>query len=169
MDARPTGFTNYVPGTIREKRLDAIESMIAVIHDLITKYSGPDILCNNGQEFSCDANLLGSLLKASAIIGIWPWPEDPYPGIKSKTLADQIRGMRVLDGCEMSSRGRGYYSSTHSHGIKDSIEASMRSLEDRILGLHLMSFLPKTGKRSKKDKMRQARMDKKVGKQQGES
>jgi hypothetical protein len=55
------------------------------------------------------------------------------------------------------------------HGIKDSIEASMRSLEDRILGLHLMSSLPKTGKRSKKDKKRQARMDKKVTKQQGES
>jgi hypothetical protein len=169
MDARPAGFTNYVPGTIQEKRIDAIESMIAVIHDLITKYAGSDILCDNGQEFSCDANLLGSLLKASAIIGIWPRPEDPYPGIKSKTLADQIRGMRVLDDCEMSSRGRGYYGSTRSHGIKDSIEASMRSLEDRILGLHLMPFLPKTGKRSKKDKKRQARMDKKVGKQQGES
>jgi hypothetical protein len=77
--------------------------------------------------------------------------------------------MRVLDDCEMSSRGRGYYGSTSSHGIKDSIEALMRSLEDRILGLHLIPFLPQTGKRSKKDKKRQARMDKKVGKQQGES
>jgi hypothetical protein len=65
MDARPTGFTNYVLGTIQEKRIDAIESMIAVIHDLITKYSGPNILCDNGQEFSCDANLLGSLLLES--------------------------------------------------------------------------------------------------------
>jgi hypothetical protein len=157
-----------MPDTIQEKRIDAIESMIALIHDLITKYSGPNTLCDNGQEFSCDANLLGSLLKASAIIGIWPQPEDPYPGIISKTLADQIRGMRVLDDCEVSSRGRGYYGSSCSHGIKDSIEASMRSLEDRILGLHLMSSLPKTGKRSKKEKKRQARMDKKVGKQQGE-
>jgi hypothetical protein len=165
MDASLTGVTDYVPGTIQERRIDAIESMIAVIHDLITKYSGPNILCDNGQEFSCDANLLGSLLKASAIIEIWPRPEDPYPGIKSKTLADQIRGMRVLDDCEMRNRGGGYYGSTHSHGIKDSIEASMRSLEDRILGLHLMSFLPQTGKRSKKNKKRQARMDKKVGKQ----
>ena len=157
-----------MPGTIQEKRINAIESMIAVIHDLITKYSGPNILCDNGQEFSCDANLLGSLLKASAIIGIWPRPEDPYPGIKSKTLADQIRGMRVLDDCEMSRRERGYYVSTRNHGIKDSIEASMRPLEERILGLHLVSFLPKTGKRSKKDKMKQAKSNKKVGKQQEE-
>jgi len=137
--------------------------MIAVIHDLITKYSGPDILCNNNQDFSCDAKLLGSLLKASAIIGIWPRPEHPYPGIKSKTLAVQIRGIQVLDDCNMSSRG--YYSSSFSHGIKNSIEASMRSLEDHILGLHLTSFLPNTGKRSKKEKKRQARMEKTFGKQ----
>jgi hypothetical protein len=117
--------------------------MIAVIYDLITKYSGPDILCDNGNKFSCDANLLGSLLKASAIIGIWPRPENPYPGINSKTLGDQIRGMQVLDNCEIGGR---YYDSGCSHGIKDLIQVSMRSLEDRILGLHLTSFLPKTGK-----------------------
>lgn len=154
MYARPTGFTKYVPGTIQEKRIDAIKSIIAVIHDLIIKYSGPNILCDNGQEFSCDATLLGSLLKASAIIGIWPRPEDPYLGIKLKTLANQIRGMRVLDEYEMSRKG--FYDLNCSHGIKDSIEASIRSLEDRILGLHLMPFLPETGKRSKKDKKRQA-------------
>ena len=152
MDARPTGFADYVPGNIQEKRIDAIESMIAVIHDLIAKYSRPDILCDNSSAFSCDASLLGSLLKASAIIGILPPPEDPYPGIKPKTLADQIRGMQVLDSCETSSRGRGYYGSSQSHGIKDSIRASIGSLEDRILGLDLTSFLPKTGKRGKKDK-----------------
>ena len=77
MDARPMGFTKYVPGNIQKKRTNTIESMIAVIHDLITKYSGSNILCDNGQEFSCDANLLGSLLKASPIIGIWPRPEYP--------------------------------------------------------------------------------------------
>jgi len=163
MNARPTGFTNYVPGTIQKKRIDAIESMIAFIHNLITKYSGPDILCKNGSGFSCDARLLGSLLKSSAIIGILPRPEDPYPGIKSKTLADQIRGMQVLDGCNTSSRG-GVWDSSPSHGIKDSIEASMRSLGDHIPGLQLVSFLPQTGKRSKKE---QARLDKKFGKQQG--
>jgi hypothetical protein len=133
--------------------------MIAVIYNLITKYSGPNILCDNNNEFSCDTNLLGLLLKASAIIRIWPRPEDPYPGINSKTLAGQIRGIRVLDDCERS--GRGYYSSSSSHGIKVLIEASMKSLEDRIPGLHLTSFLPKTGKQSKKEQKRQARIDKK--------
>ena len=36
--------------------------------------------------------------------------------------------------------------------IKALIEALIESLEDRIPGLHLISFLPKVGKRSKKDK-----------------
>ena len=152
MDTRPTGFTN-VPGTIQEKRIDAIESMITAIHNLITEYSGPNILCEHSphifretsEGFFCDANLLGSLLKASAIIGIWPRPEDPYPGIKLKTLADQIRGMRISDNCEVFNRERRYCGLTSSHGVKDSIEASVRSLEDRIVGLDLMLFLPKTG------------------------
>jgi hypothetical protein len=148
-----------LPGNIQENRKDAIESMITVIHDLITKYSAPNILCDHRNEFSCDASVLGSLLKESATIGIWPRPEVPYPGINSKTLADQIRRMRVLDNCETS--GRGYYSSGGSHGIKVLIEASLKSLEDRIPGLQLTSFLPKAGKRSKKEQKRQARTDKK--------
>ncbi|KAH7378860.1 hypothetical protein BKA64DRAFT_240654 [Cadophora sp. MPI-SDFR-AT-0126] len=46
----------YIPVSIirniQENRIDVIESMIAVIHDLITKYSGPNILCDHGNEFS---------------------------------------------------------------------------------------------------------------------
>jgi hypothetical protein len=163
MGARPTEFTNYIPGSIQDKRTNAIESMIGVIHDLITKYSGPNIVCKNGSGFSCDARILGSLSKASAIIGILPRPEGPYPGMKSKTLAEQIRGMQVLEDCQ--GMARGYYG--YGHGIKDSIKASMGSLEDCILGLHLMTFLPKTGKWSEKGK-KKAKVDKKVEKQQDE-
>ncbi|CZS92471.1 uncharacterized protein RAG0_03050 [Rhynchosporium agropyri] len=143
----------YIPASIirniQENRINAIESMIAVIYDLITKYSGPNILCT-GNEYSCDATLLGSLLKASAIIGIWPRPKDPYPGINAKMLAGHIRGMQVLDDCERF--GRGYYQSSNgSHGIKVLIEASMKSLEaGKIPGLQLASFLPKAKKTFRK-------------------
>ncbi|KAH7363900.1 hypothetical protein BKA65DRAFT_446423 [Rhexocercosporidium sp. MPI-PUGE-AT-0058] len=126
---------------IQKDRIDLIESMIAVIHDLITKYSGRDILCKQGNAFSCDANLLGSLMKASAIIGIWPRPEDPYPGISAKMLASQIREMDVLDDCIRI--GRGHYRSGSNHGIRALIEASIDSLEVRVPGLPLKSFLLK--------------------------
>jgi hypothetical protein len=141
--------------------------MMAVILDLIAKYSGPNILCGN-KGFSCDAYLLGSLLKASAIIGIWPRPEVPYPGIKIKTLADQMREMQVFDDCEIPHRVRGFYDSPRGHGIKDSIEASIRSLEECIPGLHLVSFLPDARSWSKKDKKKRAKMLKKAGKQEGQ-
>ena len=134
-------FINYVLAAIQDIRIEGIEGMIQFIHDLITKYSSPETVCQNNSGFACDAILLGSLLKRSAAFGIWPQPKDPYPGITFKTLADQIRGMQVLDDC--SGRGGGYYTSVRDHGIKGSIEASIRSLEDRMCGLSLGSFLPK--------------------------
>jgi hypothetical protein len=134
-------FINYVLAAIQDIRIEGIEGMIQFIHGLITKYSGPETVCQNNSGFACDAILLGSLLKRSAAFGIWPQPKDPYPGITFKTLADQIRGMQVLDDC--SGRGGGYYTPVRDHGIKGSIEASIRSLEDRMCGLSLGSFLPK--------------------------
>jgi hypothetical protein len=136
-------FINYVLAAIQEIRMEGIEGMIKIIHDLITKYSGTDTVCQNNSGFACDAILLGSLLKRSAAFGIWPPAKDPYPGITFKTLADQIRGMQVLDDCNQS-RGGIYYSGMPpgGHRIKGSIEASIRSLEDRTCGLSLGSFLP---------------------------
>jgi hypothetical protein len=136
-------FTNYELAAIQDIRIEGIEGTIKIMHDLITKYSGPETVCQNNSGFACDAILLGSLLKRSAAFGIWPQPKDPYPGITFKTLADQIRGMQVLDDCSQSGRGGRHYSSARDHGIKDSIEASIRSLEDRMCGLPLGSFLPK--------------------------
>ncbi|CZR67620.1 uncharacterized protein PAC_17519 [Phialocephala subalpina] len=136
-------------GNIGQNRLYCIESTIQVIYDLITKYSGPEIICCN-DRFACDAILLGSLLKRSATIGISPRPKNPYPGMTFKRLAEQIREMQVLDNCGHTSGDGTYYDYINGNGIKDSIEASLRSLEDRMCGLKLESFLPhKTTMKSK--------------------
>lgn len=50
--------------------------------------------------------------------------------------------MDVLDDCG----NRRHY----SHGVKDSIEASLRSLEDRMCGLELESFLPQKDRNDEK-------------------
>jgi hypothetical protein len=133
---------------IQDIRIEGIEGMITVIHDLITKYAGQETVCQGDGAFACDAILLGSLLKHSTAFGIWPQPKDPYSGITFETLVDQIRGMQVLDGCNQSRGGR-YYNGTPpvGHRIKDSIEASIRSLEERMCGLSLRSFLPKRDKK----------------------
>lgn len=133
-------------GTIQQKRLYGIESAIRVVYDLIAKYSSPKINCSNDDNpFLCDAVLLGSLIKSSAEIGISPRPKNPFPGMTFKGLAEQIRGMKVLDDCDYIRKGddsHRYYESHESHGIKYSIKASIRSLEDELCGVNLESFLP---------------------------
>ena len=129
---------NYMQGEIQQKRLNSIESAIQVIHDLIAKYSGSEMICRKDDQFACDAILLGSLIKSAAAIGISPRPKSPYPGIKFKRLTEQIKEMRVLDRCK-TSRG---YSSSYNHEIKNKIDAKMKSLEDGMCGLKLEFFLP---------------------------
>jgi hypothetical protein len=127
---------------IQQRRLNGIESAIQVIYDLITKYSGPDIVCNNAHVgFACDATLLGSLIKSSAAIGIYPRPKYPYPGVTFNTLAEQIREMQILDDCRNDHRG--YSSYNRYHGVKDSIDASLNSIALGMSGLKLEEFLPK--------------------------
>jgi hypothetical protein len=121
-----------------------------VMHDLIIKYSTSEILCHNDNQFACDAVVLGSLLKGSATIGIWPQPKEPFDGMTFKELASQILEMQVLDDCNQ--RQGPYYYSGNRHGVKDSIEASIRSLEDQLCGLNLKDFLPKKNKKDKKKK-----------------
>ena len=125
------------------------------MHDYIAKYLTSGFLCHEDSPFSCDANVLGSLLKSSAIIGIWPRPEIPYPGITFTSLATQVRNMEVLDECN----GGRYHRSRNEHGVKDTINASIRSLEDQFSGLKLDLFWPKTGSR-KMNKKKQKKMSK---------
>ncbi|KFY67656.1 hypothetical protein V496_01480 [Pseudogymnoascus sp. VKM F-4515 (FW-2607)] len=141
---------------IQEHRIEAIGRAITIVHDHIATYLTSDILCSSDKQFDCDAIILGSLLKGSIGIGIWPRPEVPYCGMTFKNLASQVRKMRVLDQCSQDRYCRGY--SSDSHGVMEAIEASMISLEGQFLGLGLDSFLlgtrssKKSKKKSKKDK-----------------
>jgi hypothetical protein len=106
----------------------------------MTKYSGTEIICEKENRSYYDSSLLGSLVKSSAATGISPQPKSPYTGIIFKTLIEQIQEMKVLDQCV---NGSGYHRTTYGHGIKDSIIATMRCLEDVMCGLKLESLLPK--------------------------
>jgi hypothetical protein len=128
-------------------RAAAIENAILIVHNLIVRYSGP-VICpvvwNENDKLACDALLLGSLIKGSAAIGIYPIIFAPYHGIVFKDLATQIRELKVFDVlhdvCNQSF-GR-YQSNSDAHGVKSSIEASMNALECAMIGLNLEDFLP---------------------------
>ena len=105
-------------------------------------------ICDYGLDdelrYACDAMVLGSLLKSSRRIGIWPQPEAPFNGRKFKDLAEAIRGIRILDVCNKSSRTlKSIGSSSNCHGLEDSIEASMQSIEAGLDGLELSKYARK--------------------------
>jgi hypothetical protein len=93
-------------------------------------------------EYACDAMVLGSLMKSSRKIGIWPKPEAPFNGRKFKDLARAIRSISILDVCKKSSSRRLHLlgPSTNSHGLEDAIQASMKSIEASMDGLELSDY-----------------------------
>jgi hypothetical protein len=126
-----------------------METAITVIHALINKYMDGKAICDGGQDeesrYGCDAMVLGSLMKSSRKIGIWPKPEVPFSGRKFKELASAIRNIKVLDICNKT-RARRLHSlspSSNCHGLEHSIEASMRSIEAGLDGLELSDYAEK--------------------------
>jgi hypothetical protein len=124
-------------------RAAAIEGAMHAVHSLITRYSSPEVFCpavwDENNNLACDSLLLGSLIKGSAAIGIWPRIPSPYPGIVFQDLATQVRELRVFDVCNQARRS--YQSCSDAHGVKDSIHASMSALEGAMGGLNLEDFL----------------------------
>jgi hypothetical protein len=134
------------PDAIKRDREFAIETAITVIHALINRYMEGQTICDGSLDdelrYACDAMVLGSLLKSSRKIGIWPKPEAPFNGRKFKDLARAIRSIRILDVCNKSSSRRwvSHGPSNNCHGLEDSIEESMKSIEAGLDGLELTDY-----------------------------
>ncbi|KAL3420522.1 hypothetical protein PVAG01_06967 [Phlyctema vagabunda] len=123
---------------IQEYRINAIGTVLTVLYNYIATYSTATIICSRGAQ-ACDANMLGSLIKSSAVAEIWPPPDAPYHDISFNSLAIQVQEMQIFDIC---TRGDRYNS--FSHGVRDTIQASLSSVEDQFQGLCLDSFLPRS-------------------------
>jgi hypothetical protein len=155
-------FLLILPDRIQEHRIEAIGHIITIVHDHIDKYFISDILCSRGKQFACDAIFLGSLLKSSIDIGIWPRPEVPYYGMTFKNLASKVREMRVLDKCNQDQRQRSYYNFNQGYGVKEDIDALINSLETHFSGHKLDSFRPETwGNRNSEKKYKKGKDKKK--------
>lgn len=135
----------YVTDTLKHRRKIAMRKAMAVIYDLIVEYTGPKSHCNNQsndkkQRFACDAMVLGSVIKAFAgpVFGTTvDEDEDEDEGLSFSDLVDEISEVDVLVADRCSSRGI-------THGVKDSINASIKSVEKTLCGLQLVDFLPKS-------------------------
>jgi hypothetical protein len=128
------------------------------IHTLITRYLDGSAFCNAALDdelrYACDAMVLGSLLKSSRKIGIWPRPESPFSGRKFCDLAKAIRSIRILDVCNQTSNRKwnSHGPRGNCHGLEDEIEEALNKVESRLEGLNLADFpkkryvLPRLGR-----------------------
>ena len=123
-----------------------MQAAITLIHTLINRYLEGQTLCDGSLDdelrYACDAMILGSLLKTSRRIGIWPMPEAPFDDWKFKNLARKIRGIRILDVCNKSSSRRwtSHGPGNNSHGLEDEIEERLKALERSLDGLNLSDY-----------------------------
>ncbi|OCK89655.1 uncharacterized protein K441DRAFT_734709 [Cenococcum geophilum 1.58] len=139
---------------IENKRQGVIASAISMLTDLITNYQNSTPRCprSGDNAFKCDAMVLGALIKSSISIGLWPPPAPPFTGISFCALSGQIHQMKVPTLCDTIGQTEGWYGSRGDYpyydrgelpahiGIKESIEASFRSLEDQLCGLDISTF-----------------------------
>lgn len=95
-------------------------------------------------QYACDAIILGSLMKSSRKINIWPRPEAPFTGTKFRDLARAIRGIRIVDVCNRSSRrAASLGTASNGHGLEDEINASIKDIEAGMDGLELLQYARK--------------------------
>ena len=129
-------------------RQEAIAQAISVIDRTIAEYEESSVHCRrcDGKGFECDAMTLGALIKGCKQIGLWPAPDPPYDGMSFLGLARNIRQMMFPTLCtfEMDC-GHLLFRSSYDEdsvcvGVKETIEASIRSLEDGLCGLKLDGF-----------------------------
>lgn len=143
-----------MPDKIQEHRIEAIGCIITIVHNHINNYFSSDICVSTDKDkqFSCDAIVLGSLLKSSSDIGIWPRPEVPYCGMTFKSLASQVEEMRVIHHQCRQDNHFALYNSCKNREVKEAMKASVNSLERRLRGLNLDFYLleSRSSEKSKK-------------------
>ncbi|PWW77322.1 hypothetical protein C7212DRAFT_185241 [Tuber magnatum] len=98
-DALPEKIVELIHAT----RVSAIQSLLSVAEHFRSLYLGPGIKCKvhaknlfvarNPKVFTCDAAILGSLLRHEAALGIFPVPSPPYGGFSVERLAAMMKGL----------------------------------------------------------------------------
>jgi len=119
---------------------------MAIIYDIVAKYTGPGLHCDNKrndkrQKSACDALVLGSVIKGFTSTRSLTKVGRPAACLSFDDLLDDILGIDVLVSERCSAKGI-------THGVKDSIRTSIKAVEQTLCGLELIDFLPKSRARA---------------------
>jgi hypothetical protein len=119
--------------------------IIGTIQNIIDRCKNDDDVCPSdiaSHKMACNSMVLGSLLKNASSFGLWPFPEDPYPGLNLHQVMEATRGFKILSLCDVVS-SRPVQEGHGAHGYMKSLAKSLEKREAEADGLSLEEFLSK--------------------------
>lgn len=135
---------------IEESRQKAISDGLTIFTRAIDKYRGPRVLCGSKvfprpdeKKLACDSLILGTLLRSGQAQGLSPIPEVPFSGKRFTDIISGLRALKPVAVCDdlLSTFKWDPSPPPPSHGVKASILAKAKALEERVAGLDLEDFL----------------------------
>ncbi|KAM3066352.1 hypothetical protein ACMFMF_010314 [Clarireedia jacksonii] len=135
---------NHVLAEIEEARQKAVEDGMRLFRNLLEKYKGDAILCTAGDSITpyladhkshrrlCDSMVLGCLLKAYVLHGIFPFPERPYAQWSIRKCHSQAKKLDITTACYTVTR-----KTNDQHQIHKELIKNTQKLVDAAEGLRL--------------------------------
>ncbi|KAL2071710.1 hypothetical protein VTL71DRAFT_12945 [Oculimacula yallundae] len=139
---------------IKTRRDIAIKFCISKFYQLLRKYNGPETCCESPfmdarSRMSCDAMVLGFLIKGAQQARIGPAPKKPKKPYKFsfESLASALRRIEVRSLCTENSTGSP--GTQDAHEVEAIIRGSVNAKDLAIRGydLEISKFLPRGRKR----------------------
>ena len=111
-----------------------------------TGRSGGGLFGNNPNAKTCDALMLGTLLRSASQAGLWPVPLPPYTKTSFDNMATAINGLAIESLCDSESRqaypSNGIFRpSSNAHGMKDYFAAKTAQVStENVKGLAIRTY-----------------------------
>jgi hypothetical protein len=138
---------------IATQRETAISGVFEHLKQTLKKYQSAEKICDSTNNWDAyDSMVLGSVLRAATMRGIYPIPVSPYDDMTFNHLSSSVMDLEVLSYCDPSYR----YDYGDMHGVKDSIIETVEKWNSSLCGLDLedLKNLPAFGGRGPQRRQR---------------
>ncbi|TGO72883.1 hypothetical protein BELL_0410g00060 [Botrytis elliptica] len=128
---------------IDESRENAVSQLIEVLKDTISRYHGQTLMCPShslrrvldiiSHRETCDATVLGSLIKGATEKGLFPFPEVPFNNpLPFLLVKDSIESLEPRTACNVVVQDESLH-----HDVLERIQQSTEFIDEKISGLSL--------------------------------
>ncbi|KAF5872369.1 uncharacterized protein Bfra_005728 [Botrytis fragariae] len=127
---------------IDKSRENAVSQLINVLKDTISRYQSQTLICPShsspvlditSQRETCDATVLGSLIKSATEKGLFPLPEAPFDdSLRYCGVKGSIETLNAQTACDVVVQDESLH-----HDILKMIQQSIKSMDENLSGLSL--------------------------------